>query len=257
MKKVVAAYFSPTGNSKKYVTLLAEKIDIPFDTLDFTKKENRRNDVVFSKESIVLFSAPVYAGRLPNINLFDNVKGNGAYAVCIVTYGNREYDDALLELKNICEQKGFQVVAAAAFIGEHTYSEYVGANRPNEQDDLKIEELAEYIKSGISKNCFEGNKLQVKGNEKYCEHKAIPLIPQPNEKCSQCGSCARKCPVGAIDEKTLLSDSTKCISCFACVKGCTKKAREVKENGMYSKLVEMLETNLRYVEKEAEIFLLK
>ena len=125
MKKVVAAYFSPTGNSKKYVTLLAEKIDIPFDTLDFTKKENRRNDVVFSKESIVLFSAPVYAGRLPNINLFDNVKGNGAYAVCIVTYGNREYDDALLELKNICEQKGFQVVAAAAFIGEHTYSEYV------------------------------------------------------------------------------------------------------------------------------------
>ena len=60
MKKVVAAYFSPTGNSKKYVTLLAEKIDIPFDTLDFTKKENRRNDVVFSKESIVLFSAPVY-----------------------------------------------------------------------------------------------------------------------------------------------------------------------------------------------------
>ena len=51
--------------------------------------------------------------------------------------------------------------------------------------------------------------------------------------------------------------TTKCISCFACVKGCTKKAREVKENGMYSKLVEMLETNLRYVEKEAEIFLLK
>ena len=45
MKKVVAAYFSPTGNSKKYVTLLAEKIDIPFDTLDFTKKENSLQDL--------------------------------------------------------------------------------------------------------------------------------------------------------------------------------------------------------------------
>ena len=32
------------------------------------------------------------------------------------------------------------------------------------------------------------------------------------------------------------------------------RGTEVKENGMYSKLVEMLETNLRYVEKEAEIF---
>lgn len=257
MEKVTAIYFSPTGNSKKYVTLLAEKIALPFDTLDFTKKENRKNDVVFSKEDIVLFSAPVYAGRLPNINLFDNVKGNGACAVCMVTYGNREYDDALLELKNICEQKGFQVVAAAAFIGEHTYSEYVGADRPNEKDIIKIEELSKYIQNGISKGVFEGDKLEVKGNENYCEHKAIPIIPQPNEKCSQCGSCVRKCPVGAIDENTFLTDSKKCISCFACVKGCTKKAREVKENGMYSKLVEMLETNLRYVEKEAEIFLLK
>lgn len=256
MEKVVAVYFSLTGNSKKYVTLLAEKLDMPFDTLDFTKKENRKNEVVFSKENIVLFSAPVYAGRLPNIDLFDNVKGNGAYAVCMVTYGNREYDDALLELKNICEQKGFQVVAAAAFIGKHTYSEYVGTNRPNAQDNLKIEELAEYIKNGISKNSFVCGKLQVKGNEKYCEHKAIPLIPQPNEKCSQCGSCVRRCPVGAIDDKTFLTDSTKCISCFACVKGCTKKAREVN-NSMYFKLVEKLETNLKDVEKEAEIFLLK
>ncbi len=38
MEKVTAIYFSPTGNSKKYVTLLAEKIALPFDTLDFTKK---------------------------------------------------------------------------------------------------------------------------------------------------------------------------------------------------------------------------
>ena len=39
MEKVTAIYFSPTGNSKKYVTLLAEKIALPFDTLDFTKEK--------------------------------------------------------------------------------------------------------------------------------------------------------------------------------------------------------------------------
>ena len=49
MEKVTAIYFSPTGNSKKYVTLLAEKIALPFDTLDFTKKENRKNEILIKK----------------------------------------------------------------------------------------------------------------------------------------------------------------------------------------------------------------
>ena len=251
MKKVTVACFSPTGNSKKYASLLAEKIDKNFDILDFTKKENRKNDIIFSENDIVIFSAPVYAGRLPNIHLFENVRGNHTLAVCIVTYGNREYDDALLELKNICENKGFCVISAGAFIGEHTYSEYVGANRPNENDILKIEQLAEYIKENEEEQYTKS--LEVKGNYPYCEHRAISLIPQPNEKCSQCGSCVKKCPVEAIDKNTFLTDGEKCISCFACVKCCTKNARVV-ENPQFSKLVEKLENHLRYVEKDAEIF---
>lgn len=256
MEKIITAYFSPTGNSKKYSILLAEKIGLPFESIDFTKKENRQSNFAFSKGDIVLFSAPVYAGRLPNIHLFENVEGNGAYAVCMVTYGNREYDDALLELKNICEQKGFYVIAAAAWIGKHTYSEVLGADRPKEKDILKIEELAAYIRKGVEKQEFQGKKLEVKGNPSYCEHKALPFVPQPNEKCSQCGSCVNKCPMGAIDSKTLLADAEKCISCFACVKGCTKHARKT-ENAFLPKLVEKLETSLKEIEKEAEIFLLK
>lgn len=253
MKKLVIACFSPTGNSKKYAKILAEKINMPYDIIDFTIKENRQKEIIVTEENMILFSAPVYAGRLPNIDLFENVKTNGALAVCIVTYGNREYDDALLELKNICEQKGFHVVAAGAFIGEHTYSQYIGANRPNEKDILKIEELAQYIKNGIQTNQWNDKKIEVKGNYPYCPNQAIPFVPQPNEKCSRCGSCAKKCPVGAIDDSTFLADSQKCISCFACVKCCTKSARVV-ENGQYPQLVEKLEKNLRYVEKEAEIF---
>lgn len=253
MKKLVVACFSPTGNSKKYALMLAEKIKIPYEVIDFTIKENRQKQMMFTEEDVVLFSAPVYAGRLPNIGLFENVKTNGALAVCIVTYGNREYDDALLELKNSCEQKGFHVVGAGAFIGKHTYSQYIGANRPNEKDSLKIEELAQYIRNGIQTNQWHDAELKVKGKYPYCPNQAIPFTPQPNENCSRCGSCVRKCPVGAIDEKTFLADSQKCISCFACVKCCTKNARVV-ENNQYPKLVEKLENNLRYVEKEAEIF---
>ncbi len=256
MEKVTTAYFSPTGNSKKYSILLAEKIGLPFKELDFTKRENRQNNFEFSKGDIVIFSAPVYAGRLPNINLFENIEGNGAYAVCMVTYGNREYDDALLELKNICEQKGFYVIAAVAWIGKHTYSDVLGADRPNEKDVLKIEELAVYLQNSMEKQDFLGKHLKVKGNPNYCEHKALSFVPQPDEKCSQCGSCVKKCPVGAINGKTLLADAEKCISCFACVKGCTRHARKI-EDSFFPKLVEKLEKNLKDVEKEAEIFLLE
>ena len=63
----------------------------------------------------------------------------------------------------------------------------------------------------------------------------------------------KKCPVEAIDKNTFLTNGEKCISCFACVKCCTKNARVV-ENPKFSKLVEKLENHLRYVEKDAEIF---
>ena len=47
---------------------------------------------------------PVYAGRIPNLLLLKyltSVKGNDALAVPIVLFGNRNYDDALIELRDI------------------------------------------------------------------------------------------------------------------------------------------------------------
>lgn len=38
--------------------------------------------------------------------------GTPAIAVCV--YGNRDYDDALIELKDAIEANGFKTVAAAA-----------------------------------------------------------------------------------------------------------------------------------------------
>ena len=78
----------------------------------------------------------------------------------------------------------------------------MGTNRPNENDILKIEQLAKYIKENEEEQYTKS--LEVKGNYPYCEYRAISLIPQPNEKCSQCGSCVKKCPVEAIDKNTFL-----------------------------------------------------
>lgn len=256
VKRIVAVYFSPTGNSKKYACAVAEALEESFESLNFTKKEMREKEICFSKEDIVIFSAPVYAGRLPDIGLFENVKGENTPAICIVTYGNRDYDDALLELKNVCEQRGFHPIAAGAFIGEHTFSEFVGADRPNEEDEIKIKQLAQYIKNCLKEDKWKERELNVKGSYPYtCMPKKMPFAPQTNQRCCQCGSCVRKCPVGAIDKETIFTDVEKCIACFACVKGCTRKGRSV-DQPQYYVLSEKLEKNLRYVDKEAELFFL-
>ena len=79
---------------------------------------------IFFRKDIVIVGVPVYAGRVPNVLLkyLNTMSGNGALAIAVVLYGNRNYDDALLELKDILEANGFKVIAGGAFIGEHAFS---------------------------------------------------------------------------------------------------------------------------------------
>lgn len=61
----------------------------------------------------------------------------GADTPCIVTvtYGNRDFDDALLELAEFVRERGFLPIAGAALVGEHTYGS-IQPGRPL-PDDLR------------------------------------------------------------------------------------------------------------------------
>lgn len=50
------------------------------------------------------------------------VRAVTAIAIPIVLFGNRNYDDALIELRNLLEEDGFNTIAAGAFVGEHAFS---------------------------------------------------------------------------------------------------------------------------------------
>lgn len=115
--KVTAAYFSPTGGTKKYTEAIAGSLDENFMTVDLTRAENRRKSFSFSPDDVVILGAPVYAGRLSIVEegLFQNLKGQGTRTILVVTYGNRDFDDALLELKNLCIEKEFVPAAAGRF----------------------------------------------------------------------------------------------------------------------------------------------
>lgn len=54
----------------------------------------------------MIFGTPVYAGRVPNkvLPMIQGLfQGNDAFAVPVVTFGNRNYDNALIELRNELE----------------------------------------------------------------------------------------------------------------------------------------------------------
>ncbi len=87
----------------------------------------------------MVFGTPTYAGRVPNVLLkyLATVKGNGAAAMPVVTFGNRAFDDSLIELRDILRDNGFRPFAAAAFVGEHSFSTTLAAGRPD-ADDLRL-----------------------------------------------------------------------------------------------------------------------
>ena len=76
------------------------------------------DDIEIPASSIAIFAAPVYAGRIPAVaaERFARFKGKHTPAIIFCTYGNRAFDDALLELKELVTANGFKVISAAAFV---------------------------------------------------------------------------------------------------------------------------------------------
>ena len=137
IKTVWAVYFSGTGTTGKIVTTIAaaaaEQLHAPCNTLDFTLPAPREHSYHFSTGDLVIFGTPVIAGRVPNVLLpflTGHIQAEGALAVPVVLFGNRNYDDALMELREILEGNGFRTIAGAAFIGEHSFSKTLAAGRP-------------------------------------------------------------------------------------------------------------------------------
>lgn len=238
-----AVYFSPTGTTKKIVEGIGQSLvkNLPEDSvlhkIDFTLKKIRDEEVSFDEEDLVILGVPVYAGRVPNVllNYLNSIKGNGAKAVCVVVYGNRNYDDALIELRDIMKEDGFHVIAAGAFVGEHSFSKILAMGRPDEKDMELVHQFAKEISEKISKDHSDGI-LPVKGYEPYRKYymprdkEGNPVdirkvTPKTNAECNQCMLCAEVCPMGSIDHDDPAKLTGICIKCGACIKKCPVKAK--------------------------------
>ncbi len=232
--KVSSVYYSPTRTSKKSADTIASVFAEEFESMDVTMKECELSRNEFTSSDVVVFGAPVYSGRLfrGSVEAFKQLKGNNTPCIVTVTYGNRHYDDALLELADLVTEQGFIPIAGAALIGEHTFGE-IQMGRPNQEDLEEDKRFAKKVKCYIEETEIEtGEKIEWKkihlpGNTPYKEGgNGGGFRPSTLDTCVDCGLCAKRCPMQAIDytDVSKINNDT-CISCFRCIKACPVQAK--------------------------------
>jgi ferredoxin len=254
IKQVYSIYFSPTGTTEKAANAIAAGTGLPHERIDLTTPKKRQAaGHSFSKNDLVIVGMPVYSGRIPrNLDdFFSGLNGDGTPAVALVVYGNRDYEDALVELKIRLEECGFQVIAGAAFVGQHAFSSKVASGRPDASDLKTAGDFGDKVIREIYK-AMKG-RLTVKGNYPYVAMGADPAKMSPAASaalvtatgdCTLCGICAEECPWGVITvDDTVTVDYTGCLRCFRCIKLCPAGALKIDNPeffGMIAKFEEMM-----------------
>lgn len=224
--------YSPTGNTKKIADAMvdtwAKLAGTEAEKISFTLPEERKHTYTFSEDDLVVVGVPTYAGRVPNllVKFLKTVEGNGARAVALVTFGNRAFDDSLIELGDLLTECGFRVVGGAAAIGEHSFSRALAAGRPDAND---LEEARTFAKEIYE---HPDRTVELPGNRPYRPYyrpmghdgkpalisKVVPVFDLGI--CTDCKLCAEICPMGAIDHDEIGKMVGICVKCCACERRC-------------------------------------
>ncbi len=258
IKKIIALCFSPNGSTKEIVNRVAKGFgDYELEEIDLTSKESRHIKREFNKDDLVIIGFPVYADRLPTISgeIFENMVGNNTPTIAIVSYGNREYGDALLELRDELVKRNMKVISGAAIIGQHCLNTNIATGRPDEEDSLKILEYAKQINEKMIhiEDIANVEDVFIRGEYPYHPLKS-QHTPVGDSKCIQCGICEVQCPVNAIDKEDYRkTNSDICIFCGHCIDVCPTDARDIKEES-FLKFMEKLET-ITVERKEIVVFM--
>lgn len=246
MKTVNYIYFSPTDTSRKIARAIAGAISSSTVANNITYKNSIKP--IIPNGELAIIAMPVYAGAIPvtAVERLKKMSGQNTPAVLVVVYGNRDFEGALVQLHNLAVELGFMPIAAAAFIGEHSYStpeRPIAENRPDEKDIEMAITFGKEIARKLNRPCDKKFDItSVPHPSKSLNYLGFVLgvlklkitkpvisrIPLSDKTlCNNCGICVVKCPVQAITkEKPTFTDKTKCIRCCACVKSCPQRARK-------------------------------
>lgn len=229
-------YFSPTHTTQRILEGIVQGMGASTVTpMDLTPPHAPHQRVEIDKATLTLIGAPVHSGRLPQVAVerLYRVRGHDTPAVLVVVYGNRAFEDALLELKDVTMARGFIPIAGAAFIGEHSYSTAalpIAMGRPDVADMEKAVAFGQQIRATWLEAPHEFIPVDVPGAFPYRERNPVPETPPTPithvDLCTLCGACAAVCPTAAITVgDAVMTQAAACIQCCACTRVCPTGAR--------------------------------
>lgn len=227
---VYSIVFSPTGGTKRVADIFVNAFAEKYEEIDLT--DRMYHGQAFDQEDICIVSVPSFGGRVPAeaAKRMEMLCGNGAKAILVAVYGNREFEDTLVEMQDLMENAEFVPVAAIAALAEHSIIRTFAAGRPDANDEKVLAEFAGKVKDKLSNAEGYAGKLAIPGDRPYKTVGKFPSKPQLTEACVKCGLCVKACPVQAIPEDLSVSmDEEICISCMRCESVCPVKGRKVAQ----------------------------
>ena len=252
--KVFEIVFSPTGGTQRVANIIARELGGELVQIDLSDRNADFSTVLLGEDDITVIAMPSFAGLVPQIatERLSKIKGNNANAVLVCVYGNRAYEDTLVEMQDTAEKCGFKVVAALSAVAEHSIMHQYATGRPDAEDEVVLRGFANQILDKIHNGIK--NEFIIPGNRPYKKSGGGGLVPEPTKACVNCGICAVSCPVGAIDTNDVTkTDLEKCIYCMRCVAKCPKSARRVNEAMV--NVIAMKLKKVCSVKKENELFI--
>lgn len=245
--------FSPTGGTRKAADMFTKAWGDDIEIIDLSARKFDGTVISIASSDTALIAMPDFGGRVPAVAVerLRQINGNGAACVVMCVYGNRAFEDGLVEMADAAQDAGFTVVAGVAAIAQHSIMPQFATGRPDAVDQQHLHEFAVTAK----KLAEEGASAidAIPGERPYKQAGAVPLVPSVKKKqCTACGTCAATCPVAAIDWENFKADKDTCIACMRCVDRCPVQARSVNKL-----LVTAAAASLKKVasiRKEAELF---
>lgn len=247
--------FSPTGGTEKAAMMLASSLSPNTKVFDLTDTKLKAVNLPAEKDAVAVIAMPSYGGRVPGLaaERMNNIHADGMPCVLLCVYGNRAYEDTLVEMQDLAEQCGFTVVAAVAAIAEHSIMHQYAANRPDKEDAQNLKQIGVKISQKLAQGQIN-QSFTIPGNRPYKKAGGVSLVPKATSACVSCGLCAEMCPAGAISKTKLNSaDSKKCISCMRCVVKCPHSARKI--NGAMVSAASLAIKKVCSIRKECELYL--
>jgi ferredoxin len=243
INRVKLVFFSPTDSTRKIMEEIAKGVEVPVEHVDLTRLKAKTRDFEEFGRDLVIIGSPVYAGRIPveALTRLRRFKALNTPAVTLVVYGNRAYEDSLIELTDLTSELGFKPIAGAAFVAQHSFSTPevpIAAGRPDVSDLRKAREFGIKIRDKLlaSKNIDDISPVTVPGVVPYRDEFRKSRAPKPGaepaapitkeELCTKCGKCFEVCPNEAITIGTAVETNRQaCMRCYACIKCCPTGAR--------------------------------